>query len=184
MTETDLTTLLKTLSISERPGRYCFVDISDVKPGVVPAVTIKEEEGMTAVVLVEEVLRVEPEFVSHVSRGRSNIVQRARWEGARSHPCAAPRCAAGDRRGRRTGPPARSLNEGDGKTQVQSDRQDSRHVAEAFRHDAPPHPPASLLAGDESRLGQDPGVVRDGRLALAQRLLQGAATDLRLGRNQ
>jgi hypothetical protein len=27
-------------------------------------------------------------------------------------------------------------------------------------------------------------VVRDGRLALAQRLLQGAATDLRLGRNQ
>ena len=64
MTETDLTTSLKTLSISERPGRYCFVDISDVKPGVVPAATIREEEGVNAIVLVEEVLRGEPEFVA------------------------------------------------------------------------------------------------------------------------
>lgn len=59
-----MTTLLGTLTVSRRPGRYCFVDITDMAPGAEPAAIIQESEGSTAVVLAEDVLGEEPEFVA------------------------------------------------------------------------------------------------------------------------
>ena len=47
--------------------------------------------------------------------------------------------------------------------------------------DGPPDPAAALLTLDEARLGEDLGVVRDGRLAPVERALQVAAAGLTLG---
>lgn len=47
--------------------------------------------------------------------------------------------------------------------------------------DGPPDPAAALLTHDEARLGEDLGVVRDGRLAPVERALQVAAAGLTLG---
>ena len=49
------------------------------------------------------------------------------------------------------------------------------------RDDAPPGPTPPLLTLDETGLGQDPRVVRDGRLALSERALEVAAAHLTLG---
>jgi uncharacterized protein len=62
--EKDLSTLLRTLTVSQRPGRYCFVDLTDVKPGVTPAATVQEDGETTAVVLVQEVAGEQPEFIA------------------------------------------------------------------------------------------------------------------------
>lgn len=56
--------MLRTLTVSQRPGRYCFVDLADVKPGVTPAATVQEDGETTAVVLVQEVVGEVPEFIA------------------------------------------------------------------------------------------------------------------------
>ncbi|MGC1418647.1 MAG: ACT domain-containing protein [Acidimicrobiales bacterium] len=64
MAESDLTTLLSTLTVHRRPGRYCVVDIGDIAPDAEPVAIIQETEGTTAIVLVEEVRGSEPDFVA------------------------------------------------------------------------------------------------------------------------
>ncbi|MGA2295010.1 MAG: ACT domain-containing protein [Acidimicrobiales bacterium] len=64
MAEADLTTLLSTLTVSRRPGRYCIVDIRDISPDAEPAAIIHEDGGTTAIVMFNEVLGTEPEFVA------------------------------------------------------------------------------------------------------------------------
>src|SRR5665213_1336588 len=59
-----------------------------------------------------------------------------------------------------------------------SRRKNPRDFSEPLRYDSPPHPPASLFADDQSRFRENPCVVRDGGLALAQGLFKGAATNL------
>ncbi len=54
--------------------------------------------------------------------------------------------------------------------------EDPPKARQAVGDDGPPHPPAPSLAGQESRLGEDPGVMADGGLRLAQWLLEGPAT--------
>jgi len=54
----------------------------------------------------------------------------------------------------------------------------SRDFSEALGNNSPPHPSTTLFADDQARFGEDPGVVRDGGLALAQRTLKGAAAHL------
>jgi hypothetical protein len=44
--------------------------------------------------------------------------------------------------------------------------------------DPPPDPPSPPLADEQASFGQDPGVVRNSRLALGERALQLARTDL------
>ncbi len=51
-------------------------------------------------------------------------------------------------------------------------------VGEALGHDAPPDPPAPLLADDQPGLGEDLGVVADRRLRLARAVLQVAGAHL------
>ena len=63
MAERDLSTLLRTLTVSRRPGRYCFVDTSDLPSGAVAFATVVEDEGTTAVVLVEDTADVDPRVI-------------------------------------------------------------------------------------------------------------------------
>jgi hypothetical protein len=62
--EKDLATLLETLRVTQRPGRYCLVDMADVTAGATPQATIVEAEGTTAVVHSHEVIGDEPDFIA------------------------------------------------------------------------------------------------------------------------
>jgi hypothetical protein len=64
MAVSDVTTMLSNLTVSRRPGQYCIVDVRDVASGAEPAAIVRESEGTTAVVLIEDVVGTEPEFVA------------------------------------------------------------------------------------------------------------------------
>lgn len=58
------------------------------------------------------------------------------------------------------------------------------HSGQAVGIDSPPHPSATLLADEQTRIGQDLGVVGDRRLASVQRRLQITGADLGLGSDE
>ncbi|HEY5025734.1 MAG TPA: ACT domain-containing protein [Acidimicrobiales bacterium] len=60
----DLSLLLKNLSVTRRPGRWCMV--SDVAEPITAAATIVEDEGVTSVVSVADAERlgIAPDFVA------------------------------------------------------------------------------------------------------------------------
>ena len=55
------------------------------------------------------------------------------------------------------------------------------HFGQPLGHDAPPGPLAPAFTDDQARLGQDPGVVRDRRLTLAERCFEVAAAHFTFG---
>jgi hypothetical protein len=64
MSERDLHILLETLTVSRRPGRFCFVPLSEVGAGVTPAATVVEDEGVAAVVSIDQLAGEVPAFVA------------------------------------------------------------------------------------------------------------------------
>jgi len=66
MTGYGLSVVLKDLSVSGRPGRWCMVTNVTVPPEIVVAATIVEDEGVTSVVSVSDAERLgmTPEFVA------------------------------------------------------------------------------------------------------------------------
>ena len=63
--ETDLQTMLATITVDHRPGLYCFVTGHDDLLSSAEA-TVREDEGLTLVVSVDVARRhgIEPEFVA------------------------------------------------------------------------------------------------------------------------
>lgn len=61
----DLSSLLRDLTVTQRPGRWCLVTVP-VGADVTVAATVQEDEGLTSVVLVADAERlgVTPEFVA------------------------------------------------------------------------------------------------------------------------
>lgn len=64
------------------------------------------------------------------------------------------------------------------------ERQDPRDLVELFRDDVPPHPTSTFFDFDETGFGKNSGVVRDRRLTLGERSLEGAAAHFGLRGDQ
>jgi uncharacterized protein len=62
----DLSSLLRDLSVTRRPGRWCMITSPPADPDMVVAASIVEDEGVTSVVSVADAERLghRPEFVA------------------------------------------------------------------------------------------------------------------------
>lgn len=62
----DLASLLRDLSVTRRPGRWCMITAYPATADIVAAATIVEDEGLTSVVPVADAERLgeKPEFVA------------------------------------------------------------------------------------------------------------------------
>ncbi len=63
--DTDLTSMLATIAVERRPGLFCFVTGHDELAATAEA-TVREEEGISAIVSIEVARRrgIEPDFIA------------------------------------------------------------------------------------------------------------------------
>ena len=62
----ELSSLLRNLSVTRRPGRWCLITTPPLDPDIMVAATVMEDEGLTSVVSVADAERLghRPEFVA------------------------------------------------------------------------------------------------------------------------